>query len=174
VASRRALILALSGCGVLLIGAGGWFVVFLAAHGLHEGKGEIDQASDCRTSLAKTTACHGKDTSFQECHYHYRADGIPNAQVCAAFLAGPRVGAVAEAGSSPCPETSPVGWEGVSCEDYGLDPKMACFRCIDHSSPETARALLQGFDRTCEHGIMLKSCNEPLPQEGEREHPAKG
>jgi hypothetical protein len=182
VASGRALILALSGCGVLLIGAGGWFVLFLAAHGLQEGKGEIDQASDCRTSLAKTTACHGKDTTFQECHYHYRADGIPDAQVCAAFLAGPRDGSVAEAGSIACPETSPVGWEGVSCEDYGLDPKMACFRCIDHSAPETARALLQGFDRSCEQASCSRAAMNPYrkrasastPQRGEADSPANG
>jgi hypothetical protein len=173
VPNRRTLILTLLGCGVL-IGAGGWFVLSVRVHGLQEGKGEIDQASDCRTSLTKTTACHGEDTSFQECRYHFRADGIPDAQVCAAFLASPRGGSVAEAGASPCAETSPAGWGGVSCEDYGLDPKMVCFRCTDKSSPETVRHLLQGFDRSCEHGIVLKSCNEPLPQEGEREHPTKG
>jgi hypothetical protein len=174
VANRRALILALSGCGVLLLGAGGWLVLSLGTHALQEGKGEIDQASNCRTLLAKTTACHGEDTSFKECHYHFRADGIPDPQVCAAFLASPRDGSVAEAGSSHCPEASPAGWGGVSCEDYGLDPTMVCFRCMDKSSPETARFLLQGFDRSCEHGIVLKSCNEPIPQGGEREHPAKG
>ena len=52
---------------------------------------------------------------------------------------------------------------GDTLDHYRLDAKMVCFRCFDGSQPESARALLQAFDRACERGIVLKSCNEPLP-----------
>ena len=140
-----------------------------ARHGLGvargaPGKQDIDHASDCRTSLAMTTACRGQNSSFQECHYYFRAEGVPDPQVCTAFLAGPDAGPAARVDEGPCPETRPAGWQTVACEDYHLDAKMVCcFRCFDGSQPESGRALLQAFDRACERGIVLKSCNEPLP-----------
>ncbi len=167
---RFVVVFTLSGCGVLVLGAVAWLCLHFIVHGLQEGKGQLDQTSDCRTSLAKTTGCQGEDTSFQECHYHFRADGIPDAKVCAAFLAWPQADpAAASAVENTCPETLPSGWENVPCENYGLAATMVCFHCFDGSRPEAARRLLQAFDPSCEHGIVLKSCNEALPQEHEAE-----
>ena len=130
--------------------------------GLQGGKGSIAQSSECRTSLSMTTACQGENSSFQECHYHFRAEGVPDPRVCAAFLAGPDAGPAPSADDGPCPETHPAGWEGVACQDFHLDAKMVCFRCSDRSHLEAGRELLQAFDRSCDQGVVLKSCNEPL------------
>jgi hypothetical protein len=158
-------IVACSSAAVLLVG--GLFLRSARPHvdaigRLQEGKGNLDRASDCKTSLSMTTRCVGEDSSFQECHYHLRAEGIPDPRICAAFLSGPDAAAPATADEGPCPETRPAGWRAVDCNDFHVHADMLCFRCTDQSHSETDRELLQAFDRSCDMGLVLKSCNEPL------------
>jgi hypothetical protein len=147
---------------VLVLGGAAALLVIGAVEFSTGGGGPLTKPSDCRTSLAETTSCQGEDTSFQECHYHLRAEGVPDANLCALFLATVDGVPAPDPQHAPCPETSPAGWTRVACGAYRLDATMACFTCVDGSKPETGRLLLQAFDRTCRRGVVLKSCNEPL------------
>jgi hypothetical protein len=151
-------------CGVVVcMGACGWVALKAASYPfLQEGKGTIDDPSVCHTSLAKTTACRGSDTSWQECHYQFRADGIPDADVCASFLAAPIDASASTTAGQPCPEMSPAGWRRIACERFRLDATMACFYCVD-GRLESARQVVQAFAPSCERGVVLKSCNQELP-----------
>jgi hypothetical protein len=167
-ARRVSLVVIVVACSVVVVLAVGGFFLRSgrprvdANGGLREGKGNLDRASDCKTSLAMTTRCVGEDSSFQECHYHLRAEGVPDPRVCAAFLSGPDAAAPATADEGPCPETRPAGWRPVDCNDFHVHADMLCFRCTDQSHTETDRELLQAFDRSCDMALVLKSCNEPL------------
>lgn len=126
--------------------------------------GKFDDPKHCQTALARVATCRGEDTSFQECHLKYRADGTPNAQVCAAFLGAADAGPadVESATKAHCPERSPVGWLKVPCARFQLDPSWVCFTCAEHEL-EVGRTLVQAFDTSCARGVVLKACNEPLP-----------
>ena len=152
---------AIAGAGVLLVAGVG--VTMLVEQG--SGGRVIDSPDDCRTALLKTTSCSGEDTSFQECHYHFRAEGIPDRQVCAAYLASGN--GASDDRVVKCLETSPAGWTRVPCAGRDLgssgvaagDADFVCFACSD-GGLENARSLLQAFDRSCQHAVVLKSCNE--------------
>jgi hypothetical protein len=175
-ASRRTpLIVALSMAGVVaVVGVAAWVVFDARRHvdgALGEGKLVIDDPSDCRTSLAVTTTCRGENSGFQECHCHFRAEGIPDPEICTAFLAGPDAlpashpdpaPAMDGGARGPCPENAPTGWQPVACDSFGIDAAMVCYRCVDDTRPESSRELVQAFDRSCDRGVVLKSCNEPL------------
>jgi hypothetical protein len=126
--------------------------------------GEFDDPKHCHTALAQVATCRGEDTSFQECHFRYRADGTPNAQVCAAFLGAADAGPaeIESATKEHCPERSPIGWEKVPCARFHVDPSWTCFTCAEHEL-EVGRTLVQAFDPSCGRGVVLKACNEPLP-----------
>jgi hypothetical protein len=118
--------------------------------------------SDCHTVLARTTSCRGRDESWIECRYRFRADGVPDPKVCRAFLAAGDTGPPNAKPLPGCPEASAAGWEKVPCEKFHLEASMACFSCND-SQPEASRRLVQAFAPSCERGIVLKSCNDELP-----------
>ncbi len=126
--------------------------------------GKFDDPKHCQTVLAQVASCRGEDTSFQECHLKYRADGTPNTQVCAAFLGAADAGSaeIESATKEHCPERSPIGWERVACASFHLEPAWVCFRCAEHQL-EVGRTVVQAFDTSCAHAVVLKACNEPLP-----------
>lgn len=116
-------------------------------------------ASQCKTALLETTSCRGEDTSFQECHYFFRAEGKPDPTICRAFTSvasGPR-----DAGGVACDERAPSGWTKVPCKDYRLPDDNACFTCTSARHEET-RHLLQAFTPNCERATVLKTCNVDL------------
>lgn len=124
----------------------------------------LSEPEQCRSALLETESCEGEDTSFQECRYQFRAVGKPKPDVCRKFLA--REGR--SAGEMPsfagaCPETSPMSWRPVDCADFGIGPGFTCFRC-DDPELERARHLLVAYDAGCQRGVVLKSCNQPLPK----------
>jgi hypothetical protein len=174
---RTPLVVAVSMAGILIVVSAASWVLF-TAHGreaasLVSGKPTIEGPDDCRTALAMTTACRGENSGFQECHYHFRAEGLPDPRICTAFLAAadaptpPHAPAVAAipadaAARGVCAENDPSGWQRVACGDYRVDATMVCFACADASHPESAREIMQAFDRSCDSGVVLKSCNEAL------------
>jgi hypothetical protein len=127
----------------------------------------FDFPGDCHTSLAMTTSCHGEDTSFQECHYHFRADGEPDPRICQAFLNGfpaaaPHTPSTLEEPSyDECRPSSPAGWSPANCADYGVDGTMRCFRCRQRRGDVSVEETVQAFDATCARGVVLVGCNEP-------------
>ncbi|HEX3769540.1 MAG TPA: hypothetical protein VHV30_01690 [Polyangiaceae bacterium] len=174
---RTPVVVAASMIGIVVfVVAATWVVCTVRARDvpgatLGGGKPTLDDPNDCRTALATTTTCRGENSGFQECHYHFRAEGLPDPEICTAFLAGPdAVPPAHPAAARPvdggaraaCPENDPTGWQRVACADYHVEAAMVCFECLDGSRPESAREIVQAFDRTCERGIVLKSCNEPL------------
>jgi hypothetical protein len=183
VAKRTPIVVGFSMAGIIISVSAATYVVFTARTSdapvrASGGRGEaIEGPDDCRTALAMTTTCRGENSGFQECHYHFRAEGLPDPALCAAFLARPgteplapavttvtalAVSADGGAAHAGCPENDPGGWQRVACEDYKVDATMVCFLCLDDSRPETARQIVQAFDRSCERGVVLKACNEPL------------
>jgi hypothetical protein len=130
------------------------------------GGARIDTPDQCRTALLEVKSCHGEDRSFQECLYHFRADGVPRSEVCRAFLA-PDGGSTtatsppSEGGSARCNELSPIGWRRVPCGEFKLPPDLACFVCAD-PAPEANRTILQAYSERCDRAVVLKACNTDL------------
>ncbi len=163
---KKPTVLFVLGCATLSVLAVGfvgiaWLLLSGPSHFMSEGKGPLGPG-DCRTALAQTTSCAGEDTSFQECHYRFRAEGVPSAPVCAAFLASAAGGPAPVDAGSGCLETSPGEWTEVACASVHIETALRCFRCVD-ATPEAARVLVQAFDARCERGVVLKSCNQALP-----------
>ncbi len=126
------------------------------------GSTRLDSPEQCRTALLETKSCRGEDSSFQECHYYFRAEGVPRAEVCRAFSdASLDSGAPLDPGASECNETSPSAWKRVACGDYELPVTFACFSCAN-VRPEASRQLVQAFAPACDRAIVLKSCNVEL------------
>ena len=122
----------------------------------------LDSPEQCRTALLETKSCRGEDSSFQECHYYFRAEGVPRAEVCRAFSdASLDSKAPLDPGASECNETSPSGWKSIACGDYELPASFACFSCAN-VRPEASRQLVQAFAPACDRAIVLKSCNVNL------------
>lgn len=122
---------------------------------------KLDSPEQCRTALLETKSCRGEDSSFQECHYYFRAEGVPRTEVCRAFANVPMDSAAPDAGDSECSETSPSAWKRIACGDYELPASFACFSC-SNAQPEAARHLVQAFAPACDRAIVLKSCNVDL------------
>jgi hypothetical protein len=114
---------------------------------------------DCRTALVETLSCLGEDRSFQECLYHFRAEGVPDPAMCRAFVLGnPKV----TGSSDRCPPGDPSSWRPVECRDYALGSEYRCFLCVDNASHERNRSVLQAFRTSCDHAVVLAACNSPL------------
>lgn len=147
-----------------LVAVLGWWV--LASLGKLDLFGEsrpLSAPEQCRSALRKTHRCEGEDTSFQECRYHFRAEGEPDPGVCQSFLSGERRGSAEKSvlAREACPETSPAPWRRVDCAPFAIGAEFTCFRC-DEPELERARQLLVAYDANCRRGIVLKSCNQPL------------
>jgi hypothetical protein len=148
---------------IACVGATG--ALTMACRKSEPGKTILTEPSQCKTSLLETTSCRGEDTSFQECHYFLRAEGVPRPEVCRAFLAkvtnarsGP---ANPDAGHGECSEVSPADWRRVPCSDYQLAGDLACLSCVSERH-EAARTLVQAFTPACDRAIVLKGCNVDL------------
>jgi len=122
---------------------------------------KLDSPEQCRTALLETKSCRGEDSSFQECHYYFRAEGVPRAETCRAFANAPIDGAAPDAVDGECSETSPSAWKRITCGDYELPASFACFSC-SNVRPEASRQLVQAFAPACDRAIVLKSCNVDL------------
>lgn len=137
------------------------FILLARGSALQGGQGRIVRLSDCRTSLALTTSCQVDDRSWQECRYHFRAEGVPDRGICSAFLRS-SAGASGVVPPGRCREESPSGWRPVSCTAYHVESSMRCFLCAESASVEVSRQVLQAFDPSCTRAVVMKSCNEPL------------
>jgi hypothetical protein len=136
----------------------GWAVVRFVGALDPFAKQTLDSPGDCHTTLAKTTSCHGEDSSFQECMYHFRAEGSPDPALCREFLASTPASRGAPA-TNGCVETSSVGWQYAYCGEYGLEGYAQCYRCVEHR-PENHREIVEAFDPSCTRGVVLVGCNE--------------
>jgi hypothetical protein len=128
---------------------------------LFSGSKKLTAPSDCKTALLETTSCRGEDRSFQECLYYFRADGVPQPDVCHAFLKVADSAVAADAGVSGCNERSPAEWKRIACGGYKLPADYTCFACSS-DRPETSRQLVQAFTAACDRAIVLKGCNVDL------------
>jgi hypothetical protein len=110
---------------------------------------------DCRTrKLTAVESCRGEDSSFQECHYYFRAVGTPDHAWCRALLAA------ADRPREPtaCDFRSPSRWAEVECRRYGLARFDRCFLCFE-GEMEASRAYAYAYDDLCNHGAEQVTCN---------------
>jgi hypothetical protein len=135
------------------------------------GSRRISDPRQCQTVLLKTIRCRGEDTSFQECHYYFRAEGVPRADVCRAFLDISETERAPDAGVQGCSELSPAEWKRVPCGDFMLPADFACFSCSSQQ-PEASRELVQAFTPMCDRAIVVKGCNVDIAKMSVGRQPA--
>jgi hypothetical protein len=115
---------------------------------------KLREPSDCIVPLARTDSCQGESDGFTECHYQFRAEGLPREARCRAFLTSKDV----PLESGHCTYESPAGWRKVACEGHGLPTSFECFRC-DVDEHERARHYVDAFAEGCRREIVLVGCN---------------
>jgi hypothetical protein len=148
----------------LLLGAGSAATIgllvcglFVAAN-LFGGSAKFSKPEDCKTPFVETKSCRGEDSSFQECYWFFRAEGVPDRAVCQSYL---RRGAPPFPSARSCDARSPQGWQNIPCAGVRLSATSTCFACRV-PEPEAARHYVQAFDSTCTQAILLAACNAPI------------
>jgi len=121
--------------------------------------------AECRPrKLTHVDACQGEDTTFQECHFYFRASGVPDRAWCEALAAS----AMTSAGGPPvCDFSKPAAWAKVSCTGYQVAKDWNCYEC-KADELESSRAYLYAYDPQCSRGSELVTCNYALQKAAAR------
>jgi hypothetical protein len=111
---------------------------------------------DCKArKLTHVDDCSGKDESFQECHFYFRALGSPDQSWCKSM---PRIATPEPANLPVCDFSKPSSWSRVSCSSYNITGAGGCYACtVDE--PESSRTYVYAYSTDCLRGVEQVTCN---------------
>lgn len=113
---------------------------------------------ECRTPLGPTASCSGRDKSWTECNWTFRAEGTPPLELCERFLRLPS----GRKGEGDVLDYDDVEkFSEVDCRGFKLPDDMRCFRA-QRSKLEERQLYLQAFDGSCRNAVILRACNSSL------------
>jgi hypothetical protein len=140
--------------------------------------GRITLASCRPHQLKKIEACWGEDDSWIECHFQYRARGVPDEAFCRGLLSS--AGAQIPVPPTPAHDSAPAAdafgpskgssesscfdsaqlWNEVDCRYFSLSEWQRCFSC-GWGEHEAGHTYLYATNDTCAAAIEQVTCNVP-------------